>query len=280
MAQRKNYWSCSKFADWLRGTTKIEAGTSKQWREWKEQAHKTHPVRYWIAEEGLDMIQNFIWWPIDRIYDVKYYINNRYITHTHCLRGHKSDLVPGRWYDLSNRILPCLFNELRDFVEVELAWFHLVWESKEERAKYNMPWWAAGWWRIRTWRCPQAGLDNLAWQINLKADDSWGLKEGDEGYGEPTLQAKNAKEILELYKWWIEVYPNRPDPYEVSGWHDICNRRRENGKDFFDFEDRTEQEEAETRNSLDMMHKIEQQYRDEDTEMMIRLIRVRDSLWT
>ena len=31
MAQRSNYWSCSKFADWIRGTTKGGASTYRDW---------------------------------------------------------------------------------------------------------------------------------------------------------------------------------------------------------------------------------------------------------
>ena len=53
MAWRSNYCSCSKFADWLRGTPKLSAGTEKQWRVWKEAAKDSHTIRYWIVEEGL-----------------------------------------------------------------------------------------------------------------------------------------------------------------------------------------------------------------------------------
>jgi len=64
MAQRKNYWSCSKLADQIRGTVKGGAKTGSGWREWEENAKQNHPIRYWIAEEALDAIQNFIWWPV------------------------------------------------------------------------------------------------------------------------------------------------------------------------------------------------------------------------
>jgi hypothetical protein len=60
MPSRANYWSCSKFANWLRGTAKPGAATSKGWREWKNEAQRSHPVRYWIAEEGLGYVQDFL----------------------------------------------------------------------------------------------------------------------------------------------------------------------------------------------------------------------------
>jgi hypothetical protein len=142
-----------------------------------------------------------------------------------------------------------------------------------------MPFWAVGWWRVRVWRCKQAGLDNLEWQRNLKCDDEWTNKE-DPNYGKPTQQAIGAQEILDLYTWWTEERPKRPDPYDASGWTALCERRRQSGKDFFDFEDRTEEEKAESAKVLDLCHEIEEKYDREDEEMMIRLIKIRKGLWT
>ena len=282
MPNRKHYWSCTKFADWLRGTAKPCAETGSGWNKWNKAAKEKHPIRYWIVEEALDRVQSFIWWPVDQIYNIKYYVNNRFISRTHSLTAHARDIRPGTWCDVGNRFLPCLFNELVDYVEVELAWWHLVWEGKEERKKYNAPWWRFGWWNMRLWRCKQAGLDNLKWQSELV----WTEEEcepGSPNIGQPTYQAERAKEIFELYKWWTEVYPNRPDPHDVSGWSEICSRSREqNGNAFglFDAENRTEEQQEEINKALDLSQKIEEQYKNEDTEMMIRLIKIRDSLWT
>lgn len=275
----RNYWTCSKFADWLRGTPKPYAETSKGWRIWNENAKKAHAFRYWLAEEGLDRIQSFVMYIPDKIYAVKYYLNNRFVTRTHCLTAHARDIPRGEWRDVGNRFLPCLFNELVDFVEIELAWWHLAWEGKEERDKYKMPWWAVGWWRVRTWRCPQAGLDNLTWQRNLVWEEDH-CAEGSPNIGKPTQQAINAQEIFDLYKWWTYTRPNRVDPYEASGWSAICDRQREEGRDFLDLEDRNEAEKAEKMASLDKLHALEEQYEKEDEEMMIRLIKVRNALWT
>jgi len=174
-------------------------------------------------------------------------------------------------------VLPCLFNELRDFVEVELAWWHIAWEGSEVRKKYRPPFWATGWWRWRTWRCPQAGLDNLEWQMNLKRDY---LDDVHPERNLPSPQAETAREILELYRWWTEVYPNRPDPHDAGGWSDYCAKFRDKGRDFLDFEDRTDEEREASRQALDATQAIEDKYKKEDEEMMIRLIRIRESLWT
>jgi hypothetical protein len=276
---RSNYWSCSKFADWLRGTAKLKVGTSEEWDEWRTTAKIKHSFRYWLAEEGLDIAQTIVYYIPDKIHSVKYYVNNRFITRTHSLTAHPRDIKPGQWQDVGNRFLPCLFNELVDFVEVELAWWHLAW-SPEERPKYNMPWWAVGWWRVRTWRCPQAGLDNLEWQRNLRwKEDEVGADF--KGLGEPTPQAVKAQEILDLYTWWTTTYRNRPDPYDASGWSAYCELSRlANGGKLSFGEDKTPELKKASKLAHKELQRIEAAYEKEDEQMMIRLIKVRHALWT
>jgi hypothetical protein len=275
---RSNYWSCSKFADWLRGTAKLKAGTGKEWRLWKEAAKESHPIRYWIVEEGIDYLQNFVNWPMDRIHDVRYYINNRWITRSHSLTAHARDIKPGNWCDVGNRFLPCLFNELVNFVEVEQAWHHVMWDE-EARKKFAVPW-HRRFLRFRTWRCPDAGIEHLLWASGLKLDEHMGTDKGSDDYGKPTHQALAAQEILALYRWWREVYPNRPDIHDASGWSAYCEMRRNKGYDFLDLEDKSEDEAAQCKTALEKSNEIEKAYDDEDEAMMIRLIKIRDSLWT
>lgn len=280
MAQRARYWSCSKFADWIRGIEKGDAKTSRGWREWEREGKRLHPIRYWIAEEALDAIQNFIWWPVDKLYDIKYYVNNRWVTRTHALTAHPRDIRPGQWQDVGYRILPCLFNELVDFVEVEQAWSHIAWDT-EARKKYRPPFYAWGWFRWRTWRCPEAGLDYLRWASELRHDDEW--DKGSEHYGQPTRQALAAQEILALYDWWVNVRPQRVDPHDASGWSAHCDRLRERDGGLLsglDHENETAEERAEVTRMLDESYRLEEQYEQEDEDMMIRLIRIRRSLWT
>ena len=282
MSQHTHYWSCGRFADWLRGTKKLSAGTAEQWDEWTTHAQMKHNFRYWLAEEGLSHLQDFVTWPIRKIYDVKYYINNRFVTRTHSLTAHPRDIEPGQWCDVGNRFLPCLFNELVDFVEIETAWIHILWD-KEALGKYDAPFWATGWFRWRTWRSPQAGLDHLDWAMTLTMGADWGTEETDPKYGQPTQQAVNAREIKDLYLWWTTVYPNRPDPYEASGWSKYCElKRKEHGETGLSF--MKDSADPDTKalgdSALNTVQEIESAYEAEDTEMMTRLIKVRGSLWT
>ncbi len=278
----RNYWTCSKFADWLRGTTKLKMGTAEQWDEWESRAKKDFPVRWWLAEEGLDMIQKFIMYIPEKLHAIKYYINNRWVTRTHSLTASSRDIRPGTWCDVGNRFLPCLFNELQDFVEIELAWWHIAWADKEDKAKYKAPFWASGWFRWRTWRCPQAGLDSLEWQRNLRwKEDEVGSDS--KSLGQLTPQAIKAQEILDLYKWWTEVYRNRPDPMEASGWSAYCDECRVELGDgvmsMFKNHNNTALKKRGDKASK-LLHKIEADYEKEDEAMMIRLIKVRHGLWT
>jgi len=269
MGQRSNYWSCSKFADWIRGTKKLRMGTADEWDDWDSTSKKVHPIRHWIAEEALDAIQNFIWWPVDKVYNVKYYINNRWVTRTHALTSDARDLPRGQWCDVGYRFLPCLFNELKNYVEIELAWWHIAWDD-EAKKKYKAPFWSRGWFRWRTWRCPEAGLDNLEWQMALNEN------------GKPTLQATNARELYELYTWWTEIYHNRPDPHDASGWTAVCEEIRiANGGKLSLGSGRVPKHlQSKQNKALKLTQKIEEDYEKEDEAMLIRLIKVRHSLWT
>jgi hypothetical protein len=278
MAQHAHYWSCSKFADWIRGTAKLKVGTAEQWRDWRTTAKMQHNFRYWLAEEGLDHIQDFVTWPVRKLYDIKYYINNRWVSRTHSLTAHPRDIKPGQWQDVGYRFLPCLFNELVDFVEIEQAWHYVIWNSEEQK-KYNTPWWATGWFRWRTWRSPEAGMAYLRWASELTNAEF--LDEDKKHEAVPTYQAKAAKEIIDLYFWWTVTYRNRPDPYEMSGWTAYCDAcRNKNGDDWLFGSDKSPELRKMGDKARKMLDKIEKAYTKEEEEMMIRLIKIRESLWT
>ena len=209
-----------------------------------------------------------------------YYINNRWITRSHALTAHPRDIKPGSWSDVGNRFLPCLFNELVDFIEVEQAWHHVCWD-KEARKKFKTPWYRTGWLRLRTWRCPEAGLAYLDWASKLTNEEF--LEENEKHLAESTFQAKAAVEMKELYTWWTVTYRNRPDPMDASGWSAYCDASRlAHGGSFWG--SLNADKSPELRKMSDKAHKllrkIEEDYAKEEEAMMVRLIRIRDSLWT
>lgn len=265
MAFRSNYWSCSKFADWIRGNPKLEIGSLEEWKDWRFNSRKSHPIRFWIAEEGLSHIEDLVYYIPNKLSDANSYFRNRWVYNTHRLTAHPNNLKPGHWCDLGDRILPCLFNGLVEFVEVEAAKINCIHDSNA-REDFQPP--RFNFFGLKKWRCPEAGLDYLRWASML--DDEFSKK-----------QAKAAKEIIELYTWWTVTYPNRPDPNEASGWTKFCELRREQNKDQEDFlfQDLDPKLTKMRDKSIKLLDKIEKEYKKEDEEMMIRLIKIRDSLW-
>jgi hypothetical protein len=276
---RSHYWTISKFADWIRGTPTPGAQTSEGWDAWHEKSKAVHPIRYWIAEEGLDYLQNLVYYIPDKLNDLRYYINNRWVSRSHSLTAHPRDIKPGQWQDVGNRFLPCMFNELVDFVEIEQAWHHCMW-SDEAKTEYEVPWWRKGWLRWRTWRCPEAGMEYLRWAETLTNEEF--LDEGEKHKAEPTYQAKAAKEIIELYTWWTVTYRNRPDAYDASGWSAYCEASRlaNGGSLGWSSSKDTPEMRKMCNKAHKLLQKIEKAYAKEDEEMMIRLIKIRESLWT
>ena len=234
---RWNYWSCSKLADYIRGTEKPFALGLKEWEVWHNESKQKHPFRYYLAENGLKTLQNIIYFPYDVYHTIEVYIRNRYIDRTHLI---KTGLKPGEYYEFDTKILHGLFNELVDYVETEISHTMKVYQDRNYLFKNG--------------RCKRAGLDHLDWAINLTFGSDYGIKEDDPDYNKPTPQALSAMIIKELYLWWTEKRPNRVDPMS-----------------FYDEKDRS--------NSFDKVHMTETQYHQEDTDMLIRLITIRQDIW-
>ena len=238
---RYDYWSCSKFADLIRGTKKPFALEWEAWDKWREKASQKHRIRYWIAEKLLGTLQDIYCFPSDLYNTIRNYIRNRFIDKTHCL---KTGLKPGQYYDLDHRIIHGLFNELVELVEIEYA-HRAMWDMWDDKNKY----------KLIHGRCKEAGLDYLNWAGQLVYDDSYGFAKEDSLYGKPTAQAVSAQKTLELYHWW-KNRDNRADPYKLF-------TEDKDGKYYFK-----------------KIAKMEDSYDKEDTKMLIKLIKIRGSLWT
>jgi hypothetical protein len=273
----RNYWTCSKFADWLRGTTKLDAGTSEQWNKWNKDAKSAHPFRFWLAEEALSDLDNAWNYIPSKINDVRYYIDNRFLTKTHALT---SRLSKGQWHEFEERLLHSTFDSFVDFIEIETAWNHCMWNDDAQK-KFNMPWWRGQWYTrwFRRWRCAEAGIAHLEWEMTLKYNEEW-IKKTDPLYGTFTPQAEAAKEKWELYYWWKHVRPQRADAYDYCGWTKYCEDTRVKDGDEWIFGNDSKKDKKRSKAILAAMDRLEKQYDAEDEEMLIRLVKLRKSLWT
>jgi hypothetical protein len=173
---------------------------------------------------------------------------------------------------LDTRLLHALFDELVNFVEIEQAWHSMEWA--EESSQYQISWYHKL--KLSNWRCPEAGLAHLEWAAQLKYDQDFTSRE-DPNFGQPTSQAVAAKQTIMLYKWWKEIRPKRPDPMAASGWSEYCEKRRNASQDN-DFSISSNDDEASK--ILEICRKMEQEQEDEDTEMLVGLVKLRSRLWT
>jgi hypothetical protein len=193
---RFHYWSCSQFANLIRGTTKPLVLGWDEWEVWRQESKTKHPYRYWVAEKVLNFLQDIVNLPMDIYHTIEVYVRNRYIDKLHYLR---TGLKRGEYYDLDHRILHGLFNELVIYVESELA--HTMKAYPERNYKFIKG------------RCKQAGLDYLNWAGQLKLDEDYGFNPEDEDYNKPTAQAISSQKILQLYNWWLDR-DYRANPYD------------------------------------------------------------------
>ena len=235
------------------GIDKPQFAEMHKWEDIDARIRRQQPVGWFLTETLPDFIEavyNFVTAPY---YKTRYYIRNRFYRKTHVLR---TDCSVGDYCDTDERILTGLSNAIIDYVEVELAFKH-KWCGSDEVP--NAVW--------KDGRCIQLGLKYLEWEIGL---DDPALDE----YNRADSQANSAREIKAIYDW-AKSRPDRPDPMEISGWSEHCTkypgiwRKQE-----------TPEQAEESAVALKKVREIEAQYEQEDEDMLIRIIKVRKSLWT
>lgn len=270
----RSYLNSSKFVNNLRtrlGIDKPKWAAFDEWDEWRETTRKAFPVGWFLTETLPDWLDSLWDWINSPYYDTRYYFRNRFIRKTHVLR---TDCPVGQYWDTDSRILTAMANAVIDFVEIELA--------------YKSNWCVTDASKTAVWRdgrCPELGLDYLRQEQEMVYDEN-------ESYHQPELlgqrhpQAITADEILAIYNW-AKNRPNRPDPHDISGWTEVCEETRiaadAAGKSYFGYSfgpDKDPEIEAKSRAALDKSREIEKQYDDEDTDMLMRIVKIRRTLWS
>lgn len=194
---------------------------------------------------------------------------------THIISSHKEYLEKGTFHEYGDKILPCLFSGLVDFVECDLA-METIRFNEEAQKKYNYKYNF-----FKVWRNKEAACEYLNWSKNLKYDENCGVLPDDPLYGKPTKQAEYSKEIEYLYSWWTVTRPKRKDPYVISGFSEYNKKKHaENNSVLNLMTQRTEKERKLVRKMLKDISRIQKQYFDEDTKMLTRLIKIRQGFWS
>ena len=289
---RVTYWSGSKPVRWLRskfGLTNPTAMSATDWETWRVECKKKFRFLHWVTSDGIDELQEFLFWPIDRLWDLRCALSAKFFGKYHYL---PTKLNSWQYYDTDTRMLHGMFEALVDFIEIEKAWMNVI-SSREAGKKFGYKWYELNAWL--SWftsekRHPLAGIAYLEWEMSLIKDESWyggdrdaitKAKESGE-FGKMTSQALAAQEQFVLYHWWKNIRPNRPDPYDASGYSEYFKKlETQSGSNFLvGLETQTEDLAKEGHMCSVKCTEIEEAYDKEDEEMLIRLIKIRKSLWT
>ncbi len=235
--------------------------SSKGWRLFKLEFKDRAPVRYYFH---YNFKQTFLYPIMWKYKDIRYWLAYRTTQRYHILN---TGLTPG-YCEIETKMLHVNFNMLKDFVEVEQAWSKYVWSGESDNASWcekHMPFYRF----VFPFRRPDLGVRHFEWAATLD-DPSIPASDRSE------YQARDAREVLALYQWWVDIRPNRKPIEHVS--------YSEQGMGTLgclddDFDANAEDYKAHVA-SMHESHKQEEDWDIEDGDMLIRLMKIRKGLWT
>jgi hypothetical protein len=215
--------------------------TSAGWRLFDEEFKSVAPVRYWFTHTLRYSCLMPVKWKYENITSwVSFRTTHRY----HTL---DTGLPPG-YYGVDDQLLHVSFNALKNFVEKDLAFReHWCSDVKKSWCERHMPFYR-----------------HLAWASAL---DDPSLPP----YEQSPTQARQARETVLLYKWWMETRPARVEPvirHPTDDMFDIFNPRFRTTKEYKTY-----------RSDILKATKIRAAWDKEDDSMLIRLMKIRRGLW-
>ncbi len=154
-------------------------------------------------------------------------------------------LQRAQWYDCDTRLFEAGFQILVDYIEGELAWMQILNEGKDR--------WYHRWTSIPNAR--ERGLKMLEWEIQLGGDS--------------ISQSESAEELRYLYLWYKDERPNRVDPFTEVPDRPIL----------LDEDGQLETDEEYSKAVMEAFQ-IEEYQEEFDTEQLVRLMKIRRSMWT
>jgi len=199
--------------------------------------------------------------------DVRSYVRNRLITRSHIIR---TELKPGQWHETEDQILYGAFAAFCDYVEVQCAWMG-TWGDDN----FKSPW-------FKRFRSREYAEKRFDWECNLRWSVDEGFAPDDPCVGQLTLQAISARKQRELYHWWRDKRPSRPDSYHAEGDAKAWELFLEYLGDTPIPEDLVKEYTVSGRGSPKRLTilVIDAYYTREDSEKLKELIDIRTHLWT
>ena len=184
------------------------------------------------------------WW------DAVYFIRWKILRHTNVIKI--KTLEPG-YHDKPEILIHANFQILVDFVERE--WGCKTLEELNEKVIIE----------------EESSDSNTQWLDSAKE------------------QNRNSREIFDLYLWWTSLRPNRINPYDYIDekirpvnvfvpveWYD----KEKTKPSMYRRDNQNTEHEAEYTKKIHEICKIEEDQLKEDTDMLVKLIGLRNHLWT
>ncbi|PWU00808.1 MAG: hypothetical protein C5B52_08295 [Bacteroidetes bacterium] len=245
-----------RFARWMDFNPPY-ALTASEWRSFEYEFQQEAPIRFFFKHRLPKLYRPVLW----KYKGIKDWIRYRTIDRYHVI---ETGLKPG-YHEFDEKILYGSFTMLKDFVEIEVAsHFHV--QNRDEfpySKKEKLPLY-----RRLFYRRPDLGIKHLEWEATL-----------DDPSLPPTQQfpsqAIAAREILKLYRWWVDTRPKRDYSNNLKYDH----QGFEMGSLDDDF-DHTAEDFIAYHKRFDEIEENRIEWDKEDDEMLIRLVKIRQVIWT
>lgn len=246
-----------------------KSGTADEWVAHEVAYRKNAPIRFWLTET----YDNYIYYPVTFS---KRNISNwiRFRTYD---KYHVVDTgLPPDYYDTDTIMLNVCFNLLKVYVEIEKASAQIGWNddtswkqdvSLVHRLLCSIPFIK----RFFPINNRRLGMKYLEWEASLTNDND----------SSPTHQAIAAKEIISLYTWWVDTRPSRVEVEYVT--RELSEEDQKKGILFTmsdEYKEKYPDQYALTSQWYKAHTEQESQWRQEDEDMLVRLIKIRTHLWT
>lgn len=275
------------------GISPLKWGTIEDWDLLKKQHKAQAPKTYWFVKNVLQNVEDVLVYAFDKKSSISSYLYNRFVDKPHIL--YSPNLKVGQYYGINHRFIECCFYTLVTFVESEIAWKYYICAPKEEQLSIDKLYGRVWYKNIFNPKFinPELGIKHLEWETTLVKDEQYVGSEEHPEYLKPTEQAINAAECLFLYNWWTKVRPSRIQPYDMdyvkkplAAKYNVSMQVIDNSlsKWFQDDEkpivEISNEDILHYDNELNKQSLLEQQYDEEDQQMLIRLIKISNYLWT
>ena len=227
------------------------------WNAFESEFKRKAPVRYLIQFIATQI--SYVFASLSRIaWSIRYRTVRKY----HLVN---TKLNPG-YHEIDTRMLHANFELLVDYVEIECANMADI----NDRARLPAP--PGGWlpriMKVKEFRSRELGMKHLEWETTLSSPT---LPELDRSPD----QAARAVQVIILYTWWKDIYPNRkaleaPDRGDGVGLEFLSRKWQKANP---------EMNKKIHQWSIDS-HTQEVEWDKEEEEMLMALMKIRKGLWT